>query len=218
MELLKEEYYQSTSRLPEAGKHIIGQYDEKWMVVYQAFNPLIAEYAVKHHRFGGENYSFSRMSWIKPNFLWMMYRAGWARKPGQEHILALWVEREKFDYMLSQAVASSYDRQNYTSKEQWQQALAHSEVRLQWDPDHDPYGKPTGRRAIQLGLRGEILHQFATQWLGQIHDITGWVRQEGLKVANHQLDALLVAREEVYPVNDPVIAQRVGIKSQANER
>jgi hypothetical protein len=156
MELLKEEYSSYTSRLPGAGKQIIGQYDQKWMIVYQAFNPLIGQYAVKHQRFGGENYNFNRMSWIKPGFLWMMYRAGWAVKQDQECILALWVERENFDFLLSQAVPSSYARERYASKELWKQAVGQSEVRLQWDPDHDPYGIPTGRRAIQLGLRGEL--------------------------------------------------------------
>jgi len=25
----------------------------------------------------------NRMTWIKPNFLWMMYRSGWASKKNQ---------------------------------------------------------------------------------------------------------------------------------------
>jgi len=179
MELVKEKYSTYKERLPATGKQIIGQFDQQWIVVYQAFNPQISTYAVKHQKFGGDHYSFNRMSWIKPNFLWMMYRAGWASKPNQERIVALWVDREKFEYILSQAVPSSYNRDNYSSNEQWKQALDQSEVRLQWDPDHDPYGMPIERKAIQLGLRGEILYQFATQWLGQIQDITEWVKQEG---------------------------------------
>lgn len=35
---------------PKDGKHILAQYDEKTIVVYQAFNPSIAEYAVSHQR------------------------------------------------------------------------------------------------------------------------------------------------------------------------
>jgi hypothetical protein len=27
------------------------------------------------------------LTWIKPPFLWMMYRCGWATKPGQETVL-----------------------------------------------------------------------------------------------------------------------------------
>ena len=62
--------------LPQSGQHILGQLRGDNIIVYQAFNPAIANYAVKHQKFGGSAYSFTRMSWIKPNFLWMMYRAG----------------------------------------------------------------------------------------------------------------------------------------------
>lgn len=35
---------------PKAGKHILAQYDEDKVVVYQAFNAAIAEYAVKNQK------------------------------------------------------------------------------------------------------------------------------------------------------------------------
>jgi hypothetical protein len=217
MNLLKENYADYKERLPKRGKQIIGQYDHKWIVVYQAFNPLITEYAIKHQKFGGDNYSFNRMSWIKPNFLWMMYRAGWANKPNQERIVALWVDREKFDYILSQAVHSIFVEEVYQTGENWKKVLAQSEVRLQWDPDHDPYGNKLERKAIQLGLRGTMLRQFATQWIGRIEDITEWVKKEGAKVTAKQIENLLVAYEQIYPVNKDTIAQRIGIKTEKNE-
>jgi hypothetical protein len=68
---------------PRQGRHILAQYDEKTVIVYQAYAPAIAEFALQHGYFGGP-FSYSRMSWIKPNFLWMMYRSGWGTKPGQE--------------------------------------------------------------------------------------------------------------------------------------
>ena len=43
-------------------------YDDETIVVYQAYRPDIAAYAVEHEQFGGP-WSFGRMSWIKPNFL-----------------------------------------------------------------------------------------------------------------------------------------------------
>jgi hypothetical protein len=212
MELLKENYSAYKERLPKTGKQIIGQYDEQWIVVYQAFNPGITDYAVKHQQFGGDHYSFNRMSWIKPNFLWMMYRAGWASKPNQERIVALWVDREKFEHILSRAVHSTFVEEIYQTEANWKKALSESEVRLQWDPDHDPYGNKLDRKAIQLGLRGNILRQFATQWLGKIEDITDWVKQEGEKVAAHQIENLTVAYEEVYPLAQDYTAQRTGIR------
>ena len=54
-------------------------------------------------RFGGPLFSYSRMSWIKTNFLWMMYRCGWAAKKGQERVLAVWITREGFQEILSNA-------------------------------------------------------------------------------------------------------------------
>nr|WP_240038802.1 MULTISPECIES: DUF4291 family protein [Okeania] len=37
------------------------------------------------------------MSWIKTNFLWMMYRSAWGSKTGQEIILAVTIKRTAFD-------------------------------------------------------------------------------------------------------------------------
>jgi len=68
--------------------------------VYQAYKPEIANFAVRNGFFGGAKFSFERMSWIKPNFLWMMYRSGWATKEGQENILAVKLKRSFFEEIL----------------------------------------------------------------------------------------------------------------------
>ncbi len=39
----------------------------------------------------------NRMTWIKPNFLWMMYRSGWAVKKNQERILAIKLTKKGFE-------------------------------------------------------------------------------------------------------------------------
>lgn len=196
MKLILEPYVEQRVRWPQTGKHILAQFDESSIVVYQAYRPEIAAFAVEHQRFGG-TFSFERMSWIKPNFLWMMYRSGWATKPDQERVLALRVRRDAFDQILSQAVASSYTSSGFPSHDAWQNALRHSEVRLQWDPDHDPAGNKQERRALQLGLRGETLQQFATQWLLEIDDITSFVHEQ----AQNRQANLVLPREEVYHAN-----------------
>ena len=58
-------------------------------------------------RFGGDEFSFSRMSWIKTNFLWMMYRCGWASKKDQERVLAVTVSRAGFDEILANAYTAA---------------------------------------------------------------------------------------------------------------
>ena len=187
--------------LPQSGNHILAQLRGENIFVYQAFNPQIADYAVRHQQFGGPHYSFSRMSWIKPNFLWMMYRAGWASKPGQERILAIEIGLDKFEYILSQAVISSYQQDLYETRALWADAVENSEVRLQWDPDHDPYGQKLERRAVQLGMKGRVLKSFATDWIVSIEDITDFVTRQKVFVDSDDLVNLQVAFEEVVPVS-----------------
>jgi hypothetical protein len=111
-----EKYTAQKNRLPQTGKQVIAQTDGENMIVYQAFNPRITDYAVAHQQFGGPDYSFSRMSWIKPGFLWMMYRAGWAAKEDQQRILAITVPITHFKTILQQATLSSFDSQLYVLK------------------------------------------------------------------------------------------------------
>ena len=205
--MLQTEPYVIQSRLwPQVGQHILAQQDEHSLIVYQAYRPEIADYAVRHGRFGGA-YSYSRMSWIKPNFLWMMFRSGWATKEGQERVLALRISRAFFDRILSEAVASNIHQSVYSDHASWKAALAASEVRLQWDPDHAPDGSPVPRRAIQLGLRGEILADFGQRELLQVMDVTSFVRERhGLP-----LQKLDTPAERVYFPVDRAIANNIGL-------
>jgi hypothetical protein len=136
------------------------------------------------------------MTWIKPNFLWMMFRSGWGTKVGQEVTLAIRISRIGFEAILSEAVPSSFDPELYASKEAWQTAVQASSVRLQWDPDHDPSGAPLERRAIQLGVRGEALTRFATEWIESIEDISDFVATQ----RDQPRSALILPQERTYPV------------------
>ena len=190
----------------------MAQFDDESIYVYQAYRPSIARFAVVHQRFGGD-FSFSRMSWIKPNFLWMMYRAGWATKEGQEHILAVRLRRPFFDELLRMAVPSSFDARHFSTPEEWKVAVAESDVRLQWDPDHDPAGRPQDRRAVQLGLRGHALRRFGGQELISIEDCTPFVAEQRQRVSGDLAD-LLIPAEQIYRPVDRVAAAHVGIESE----
>ena len=48
------------------------------------------------------------MTWIKPSFLWMMYRCGWGLKEGQETVLAVEITHEGFEWALRNACLSHY--------------------------------------------------------------------------------------------------------------
>lgn len=211
MNLITENYPAYQNNIPQTGQHILAQQTDNMVVVYQAFNPLIANYAIQNQQFGGGAYSFNRMSWIKPNFLWMMYRCGWAQKENQQYVLAIWIKQTDFDYILSKAAYSSYKQGIYTSHEEWKQHLATTEVRLQWDPDHDPYGKSLERRAIQLGMKGTILKAFCTEMIVKIEDITPFVKEQYGFVANRDAEKLTVAYERVYVPNDEKLTSFLGL-------
>jgi hypothetical protein len=87
MRLAIEPYQEQTQFWPTEGRHIMAQFDNETVVVYQAYRPSIGHFAAQHGYFGGE-FSLSRMSWIKPGFMWVMYRSGWGTKPDQEVVLA----------------------------------------------------------------------------------------------------------------------------------
>jgi hypothetical protein len=208
MNLATEPYVDQICRWPSAGKHILAQYDAETIVVYQAYRPSIGRYAVDNGKFGGD-FSYSRMSWIKPNFLWMMYRSGWGTKEGQEITLGLRLRRQFFDDILAQAVASSFDESDCATQEEWRLAVANSSVRLQWDPDHDPAGRVVSRRAIQLGLRGPMLEALGRRELLEIIDLTKFVAVERDRVTSGELTRLRTPVERRYVPDDPSIAQRL---------
>jgi hypothetical protein len=209
MNLVTEPYLVQAARWPSTGCHIIAQFDDNSVIVYQAYRPAIGHFAAKNGFFGGD-FSLNRMSWIKPNFLWMMYRCGWASKEGQEVVLAVRLNRSAFDEILRLAIHSSFVPEVYENELVWRSAVAGSHVRLQWDPDHDPSGARLERRAIQLGLRGEALAKYAKDWLVGIEDVSEFVRQQS-EHAGSPFDRLITPREEVYPVNDPEVAARLGV-------
>ncbi|MBO0792837.1 MAG: DUF4291 domain-containing protein [Ktedonobacteraceae bacterium] len=208
-----EAYLEQDGRWPGRGRHILAQYDDQSVIVYQAYRPAIGHFAAWRGYFGGE-FSLSRMSWIKPNFLWMAYRSGWSSKEGQEVTLAVRLRREAFDTILAQAVHSTYVEEVYGSVDAWKQAVAQSEVRLQWDPDHHPAGASLERRAIQLGLRGDVLRYYARDWIIGIEDISEFVRQQYRHVLSGDYAQLVTPREDVYRPGDANIAKRLQLDTR----
>lgn len=192
-----EAYLHQLEHWPKAGRHILAQFDKEAIVAYQAYRPEIGLFAAREKYFGGA-FSYSRMSWIKPNFLWMMYRSGWGTKPGQEVTLAVWLRRSFFDGWLRAAVPSGFDGSAFATREQWQNAVSESEVRLQWDPDHDPSGGKLERRALQLGLRGQALAAYGREAIIDIEDISDFVAAQREQVQQGRYGVLETPRERVY--------------------
>jgi hypothetical protein len=191
-------YLDQKATWPPKGRHILAHTSHDNIVVYQAFKPLIAEWATQHQKFGGPLYSFSRMSWIKTNFLWMMYRSDWGRKRDQERILAIHLRVEDFKKILRSA---------FSSEAQKRLQLQGVEVRLQWDPDHDPSGWNQERKAIQLGLRGETLKRFNDEWIRRVDDVTDFVAGQRSSVDANKFEELMMPMEQVLEVEDDIANQ-----------
>lgn len=202
-------YADQAARWPTSGQHILAHYDETSIVVYQAYRPSIGLYAIEHQQLGGPDFSLSRMSWIKPNFFWMMYRSGWGTKEGQEITLGLRISIAFFETLLEQAVPSTYDASMFRSDAEWKDALAASAVRSQWDPDHAPSGASLMRRALQLGLRGTALEALAQQELLEVIDLTAFVEAQRAHAIGGNAQRLQSPTERVYVPRSLNARQRV---------
>jgi hypothetical protein len=197
LKLAIELYQEQCRRWPQSGRHILAQYDDESVIVYQAYQPSIGHFAARNGYFGGD-FSFSRMSWVKPGFLWMMFRNGWGTKDKQEVTLAIRLKRSAFDDILAEAVPSTYTAALYATEDAWKRALETSDVRMQWDPDHDPSGARLERRAIQLGLRGSILKHYAHDWIIDIEDISDFVQQQRVHALAINPLQLIIPYEKEY--------------------
>lgn len=143
----------------------------------------------------------------------MMYRCGWAEKENQEQVLALWIKKSDFEIILENAVHFSFQKEIYESHDKWKNELDSKEVRLQWDPDHYPYGNKEIRRAIQLGLKGKTLQIFGNEMIQKVENITDFVREQKSYLDQHQIDKLSVPIESIYRPNNPLLFKKLGISS-----
>ncbi|MEM6782868.1 MAG: DUF4291 domain-containing protein [Bacteroidota bacterium] len=214
MNLALAPYPDQKATWPKAGRHIMAQYDDEGIVVYQAYRPDIGHFAAEHGYFGGA-FSYERMSWIKPNFLWMVYRSGWGTKPNQEVTLAVRLRRSFFEALLAESVESSYRGAPFASKQAWQAALKGSAVRLQWDPDHHPSGAKLERRALQLGLRGATLRRYGRDEILSVTDISAFVAEQRVHVQAGHLGELSVPVERPFVPADVATRMRLRLDSPA---
>ena len=146
-------------------------WDEESITVYQAYGPAIAGAVVAAGRFVPP-FSRSRMTWVKPSFLWMMHRCGWAAEPGQERVLAVRMSRSGFEEALSRSCPSRFDPGLHADHGQWAALKASSPVRVQWDPERDAALRPLPHRSLQVGIGPGAVDDYVDRWVLSLHDIT----------------------------------------------
>ncbi|MEU2285157.1 DUF4291 domain-containing protein [Streptomyces sp. NPDC013178] len=177
------------------------------VTVYQAYRPEIGKAAARNGRFPSA-WSRERMTWIKPSFLWMMYRCGWGQKEGQETVLAIEISREGFEWALRRACLSHHVPELHGDQAEWKRQLKRAPARVQWDPERDLRLRPLPYRSLQLGLSGEAVRRYADEWIVAIRDVTPLAHETHALVRDGDLDsaARLLPEERPYAAGDDVLA------------
>jgi hypothetical protein len=193
-----------------ADREIRASYDERSIIVYQAYRKEIALPAVAQQRFVPP-FSLNRMTWIKPSFLWMMERSNWGTKPGQEYILAVRITRAGWEEALGQAALTTPDSHVYADADEWRRVQKEALVKVQWDPERDIRGASLPYRSIQVGLSRHIIEKYVNEWTLEICNETPLVRRicALLKAGETGQAKELLPRERVYLVS-AALARRLG--------
>ena len=181
-------------------KQIRAVYTDTTIRVYQAYSDAIADSALAAGRFVSPPFKMERMTWIKPSFLWMMYRAGWGNKDdNQKRILAIDISRSGFEWALRHACLSHPPAGMDSAT--WQQTKAAHPVRIQWDPERSLKLEPLPYRSIQIGLTGEAVPRYVNEWIQNISEITDVAQEIHALIAQDKLAAAqeLLPPERVYP-------------------
>lgn len=190
-------------------REIRADYDAETIVVYQAYGRAIADPAIAHGRFVSP-FSFKRMTWIKPSFLWLMHRSNWGNKKGQERTLRVRISREGWEQALELGVLTSPDGPVFSDSQKWATDFKAARVHVQWDTERSLRGAALDYQSIQVGLSRHVIQEFVDTWIVQIEDMTPSVatmrrllKQGKIAEAKRQLP-----RERTYPVIDR-ISQRL---------
>lgn len=186
-----------------AEREIRADYDRDTIVVYQAYSPAIADAALKAGRFVSP-FSFQRMTWIKPSFLWLMHRSNWGQKAGQERVLAVRIKRMGWEKALSHAVLTSFEPAIFASHEEWSEQFAAAKVHLQWDPERSLRGAGLPYSSIQVGLSRQVIREYVENWVVRIDDYTACVRKIYGLIQSGKADRARrqLPPEKVYPVSE----------------
>ncbi|GAA1720554.1 DUF4291 domain-containing protein [Streptomyces yatensis] len=176
------------------------------VTVYQAYGPHIGLPAARDGGFPAA-WKRDRMTWVKPSFLWMMYRCGWGEKEGQETVLAVDITREGFEWALRNACLSHYVRGFHSDEASWRGQLRQAPSRVQWDPERDLLLRPLPHRSLQLGLAGEAARRYADEWTVAVRDVTPLAREIHTLVREGDLEAAapLLPQEPPYPTADGLL-------------
>ncbi|CAM3918458.1 MULTISPECIES: DUF4291 domain-containing protein [Flavobacterium] len=186
-------------------QEIRADYNRDTIIVYQAYGEKIAIPAIKNKKFQ-EPFSFSRMTWIKPSFLWLMERSNWANKSNQEYILAIRIRRDKWDEALNMGVLTHPDSNVYSSGHEWEEKFNQAKVHIQWDPERNFKGTKLNYQSIQVGISRFLIQEYNEEWIVDIEDYTPLVKKIRtlIKEGKYKEAQRLLPNEKVYSINSEI--------------
>jgi hypothetical protein len=193
-------------------RQIRAVYDDEVIRVYQAYSNAIANAALQKGTFVSPPFKLDRMTWIKPSFLWMMYRCGWGYKdPNQERVLAIDISRPGFEWALEHSCLSHHSSKHAEGSD-WEEHKRSSPVRVQWDPERDIQLRPLAYRSIQIGLGKEAVSLYVNEWIKKIFDVTDLAHSlcELVKRGDLAQAESLLPSERPYPVSH-VLEMKLGM-------
>ncbi|GGQ00257.1 DUF4291 domain-containing protein [Streptomyces roseolilacinus] len=190
----------------EPHQRVRALHTDSTVTVHQAYSPAIGLPAARDGRFPA-SWKRDRMTWVKPSFLWMTYRRGWAAKEGQETVLAVAISRAGFEWALRHACLSHYAPGLHADRDAWRRELREAPARVQWDPERDLRLRPLPYRSLRLGLAGGAARRYADEWTVSVEDVTPLAREVHALVRAGDLDGArrLLPREEPYPDGDGLL-------------
>lgn len=190
-----------------AEREIRANFDRDSIVVYQAYSDAIANAALKHQRFMAP-FSFRRMTWIKPSFLWLMHRSRWGNRSGQERTLAIRMTREGWNHALSMGILTHPEPEVFSNPDEWRRKFQAADVHIQWDTERSIRGAGRNHYSIQVGIGRGLIQNYVEDWITEIVDLSGTVSKISrlLKAGQRRQAEKQLPTEQRYEVDQTTAA------------
>ena len=187
-------------RLPKAGNHIIGTFNENRIIAYV---PSLGS-------FYGDS-TVSRPVWVTLSFMWVMQQSAWLTKMNHETLETMSIQRTVFEELLSQSVHQFYADYAYESEDAWRQAIDRAQVIIKWEQDTDPSGVGLVRKCLHIGIHSRLWMQYVMEEaIVTVEDFSASVKQQKAN-AKPPFDNLVVPQEAIYPIGDASLALHLGL-------
>lgn len=180
-------------------KLIYADFDEEGVYVYQAFKPQTVQIAAELGTFG-KGFTFNRTSWIKPSFGWMLRRSKYGTKNRMQGIAKIKLSHAAFEEILSQSIEAHWNPKLFETEEIWSKALNSSDVIHQWDPERDIIGRRLERQAIQIGIRGEVIRKYVSEFITGVEDVSTLAHEIGRIKKSASSNFPDIPEEKEYPL------------------